>query len=49
MVTTVDEFRQDAVTARESGEEKIADNAAKVYEKLLGTISAFNKDPTGDV
>ena len=49
MATTEHEFRQDALTARESGEEKIAENAAKGYEKLLGTVRAFNEDPTADV
>lgn len=49
MLMTEDEFRQEAVTARESGEEKIAENAATVYEKLLGTIWAFNESPAADV
>ena len=49
LVTTEVGFRQDAVAAKGSGEDKIAQNAANVYEKLLTTIRTFNEDSTADI
>ena len=44
-----DILRRAAIEAKEQGNEKIADNLAVLYEKLLELIKAFNEDPEKDV
>ena len=35
--------------AKEQGHENIAENAAKLYEKVMGMLRAFNEDPEREV
>lgn len=35
--------------AKKQGHEKVAENAAKLYEKIMGLLKAFNEDPEKDV
>ena len=44
-----DYFRRAAITAKKQGQEKIAENAARLYEKIMGQLRAFNEDPEKDV
>ncbi|KAL8909241.1 MAG: hypothetical protein Q9171_005128 [Xanthocarpia ochracea] len=37
--------RRDALRAKDAGKENIAQNAAKLYEQLLGQLQSFNLDP----
>ena len=46
LVEEEDQFRADALNAKRDGKEKVAENAEKVYGKLLSTINAFLEDPT---
>ena len=39
------ELRFKAIEAKNGGKEKVAKNAAKVYERLLSTVNAFLEDP----
>ena len=44
-----DYFRRCAVMAKEQGHSKVAENAAKLYEKVMDLLRAFNQDPEKDV
>ncbi|KAL8860893.1 MAG: hypothetical protein Q9178_002648 [Gyalolechia marmorata] len=37
--------RRDALKAKDAGKENVAQNAAKLYEQLLGQLQSFNLDP----
>lgn len=43
------DLRTDAVAAKEQGEEKIAQNIAKLYEHIEKLLKAFNNDPSMDL
>lgn len=49
LVEMEDYFRNGAVEAKEIGENKIAENIAVLYERILGMVQSFNKDPRGDL
>ena len=49
MVEMEDYFRGGAVAAKEKGEEKIAENVAMLYERILEMVKQFNEDPRGDL
>ena len=42
-------FRDAATKMKKDGKEQIAENAAKVYEKILKIMRGFNEDPTKEV
>lgn len=44
-----DAVRSAAVAIKQSGKEKVAENAAAVYERLSQMLAAFNKDPEADL
>ena len=44
-----DYLRRAAIAAKEQGHEKVAENLAVLYEKVMGLIKAFNEDPEKDL
>lgn len=44
-----DMVRDAAVIAKEQGDDKVAQNAAKLYERIYKQITAFNKNPSMDL
>ena len=42
-------FRECAVEAKKKGHEKVAENTAMLYEKVMGMVRAFNEDPEREV
>lgn len=44
-----DYLRRAAVMAKEQGHEKVAENLAVLYEKMIGLVKAFNEDPEKDM
>ena len=44
-----DHLRRDAINAKEQGHEKVAENLALLYERVLAMVKAFNEDPEKDM
>ena len=44
-----DYFRKCAVMAKEQGHEKVADNTAKLYEKVMDMVRSFNENPEREI
>ena len=44
-----DYLRRAAIVAKEQGHERVAENLAVLYEKVMGLIKAFNEDPEKDL